>query len=158
MVRTHRLLERYLHDAEGLPIADLHQAADRLEHHVDPAALEDMDRALGRPTVDPHGHPIPRETTTLSAIAGCPLTACQPGHSGRVAMVGDDREDLLAAMVRAGIVPRAEVTLLEHGDDHVVGVVAGRRVRLPVELAERVFVVDVQPASAQSVSAEQIQP
>jgi hypothetical protein len=31
-------------------------------------------------------------------------------------------------------------------------------VRLPVELAERVFVVDVQPASAQSVSAEQIQP
>ena len=156
MVRTHRLLERYLHDAEGLPIADLHQAADRLEHHVDPAALEDMDRVLGRPTVDPHGHPIPREAATLATIAGCPLTACPPRHTGRVAMVGDDREDLLAAMVRAGIVPQAEITLLERADDHVIGVVAGRRMRLPDELAERVFVVEVHPAVPPAVPVEEI--
>jgi len=38
----------------------------------------------------------------------------------------------------------------------VIGVVAGRRMRLPDELAERVFVVEVHPAVPPAVPVEEI--
>ena len=87
MVRTHRLLERYAHDADGIPLAQLHDFAERLEHEIDPVGLRDIDRLLGEPTFDPHGHPIPSVSGQLQRIAGRPLSDRPAGAVGRVAMV-----------------------------------------------------------------------
>lgn len=158
MVRTHRLLERYLHDAEGVALPDLHDAAEHLEHHVEPAALDDMDRALGRPAHDPHGHPIPAGWGDLSSIAGHPLAACDPGSSGKVAMVGDDRPDLLAAMVRAGILPEESVTFVERTGAHALVDVGGRRVTLPLDVAQRIYVVSAAPSRPVGAAVTAAQP
>ncbi|MBA2529650.1 MAG: metal ABC transporter permease [Euzebyales bacterium] len=147
MVRTHRLLERYVHEAEGVPLHELHDLAEELEHDVDETALSDIDRILGSPGTDPHGHPIPSPSGELAAIAGRPLAECPVGEQGVVTMVGDDRADLLAAMVEAGILPQRTVTVLGHGDDGLRARVGEREVVLPAEVAQRVYVVDGQRLS-----------
>ena len=59
MLRHHRLLERYLVDTLGLPLDQVHAEADRLEHALSEELEARIDEALGFPTHDPHGDPIP---------------------------------------------------------------------------------------------------
>jgi DtxR family Mn-dependent transcriptional regulator len=59
VIRHHRLLELYLAETLGLDVADVHDEADRLEHVISEELEARIDRALGFPTHDPHGDPIP---------------------------------------------------------------------------------------------------
>jgi DtxR family transcriptional regulator, Mn-dependent transcriptional regulator len=59
VIRHHRLLELYLAETLGLDVADVHDEADRLEHALSEELEGRIDRALGFPTHDPHGDPIP---------------------------------------------------------------------------------------------------
>jgi DtxR family Mn-dependent transcriptional regulator len=59
VVRHHRLLELYLMEALGLSWDQVHEEAERLEHHLSDELEARIDRALGFPTHDPHGDPIP---------------------------------------------------------------------------------------------------
>ena len=59
MIRHHRLLELYLAETLGVHVDDVHDEADRLEHVISEELEERIDRALGYPTHDPHGDPIP---------------------------------------------------------------------------------------------------
>jgi len=62
VVRNHRIWELYL--SRRLDLADdhLHRDAEEMEHALDSSVLEEIDEALGRPSHDPHGRPIPRGT------------------------------------------------------------------------------------------------
>src|SRR5881296_4412214 len=59
VIRHHRLLELYLAETLGVAVDDVHEEADRLEHVISEELEERIDRALGYPTHDPHGDPIP---------------------------------------------------------------------------------------------------
>ena len=59
VIRHHRLLELYLAETLGVGVADVHDEADRLEHAISEELETRIDRALGFPTHDPHGDPIP---------------------------------------------------------------------------------------------------
>ena len=59
VIRHHRLIELYLAETLGLHVDDVHDEADRLEHVISEELEERIDRALGFPTHDPHGDPIP---------------------------------------------------------------------------------------------------
>jgi DtxR family Mn-dependent transcriptional regulator len=59
VIRHHRLLELYLAQTLGLDVDDVHDEADRLEHVISEELEARIDRALGFPTHDPHGDPIP---------------------------------------------------------------------------------------------------
>jgi DtxR family Mn-dependent transcriptional regulator len=59
VIRHHRLLELYLAETLGLHLDDVHDEADRLEHVISEELEARIDRALGFPTHDPHGDPIP---------------------------------------------------------------------------------------------------
>src|SRR5690242_7395406 len=59
VIRQHRLLELYLAETLGVHIDDVHDEADRLEHVLSEELEARIDRALGFPTHDPHGDPIP---------------------------------------------------------------------------------------------------
>ncbi|MBA2614569.1 MAG: metal-dependent transcriptional regulator [Gemmatimonadetes bacterium] len=59
VIRHHRLLEQYLAETLGLPIDAVHAEADRLEHVLSEELEARIDKALGFPTHDPHGDPIP---------------------------------------------------------------------------------------------------
>jgi len=59
IIRHHRLLELYLAETLGLHVDDVHDEAERLEHAISEELEAKIDRALGYPTHDPHGDPIP---------------------------------------------------------------------------------------------------
>jgi DtxR family Mn-dependent transcriptional regulator len=59
VIRHHRLIELYLAETLGLDVDAVHAEADRLEHVISEELEERIDRALGYPTHDPHGDPIP---------------------------------------------------------------------------------------------------
>jgi DtxR family Mn-dependent transcriptional regulator len=59
VIRHHRLLELYLAETLGVHVDDVHEEADRLEHAISEELEARIDRALGFPTHDPHGDPIP---------------------------------------------------------------------------------------------------
>jgi DtxR family Mn-dependent transcriptional regulator len=59
VIRHHRLLELYLAETLGLDVEAVHDEADRLEHVLSEELEARIDKALGFPTHDPHGDPIP---------------------------------------------------------------------------------------------------
>ena len=69
MIRHHRLLELYLAETLGLAVDAVHDEADRLEHALSEELEARIDRALGFPTHDPHGDPIPNASARVAAPA-----------------------------------------------------------------------------------------
>jgi DtxR family Mn-dependent transcriptional regulator len=70
VIRHHRLLELYLAETLGVDVADVHDEADRLEHVISEELESRIDRALGFPTHDPHGDPIPDANLEWPATSG----------------------------------------------------------------------------------------
>lgn len=112
VVRRHRLLETYLAEAVGMSWDEVHDEAERLEHHLSDRLEARLDSLLGFPATDPHGDPIPREG---SDVAPDPTLLQTPaGAEGRVSRVSDRDPAQLRYLRTLGIVPGARVTVLEH--------------------------------------------
>lgn len=116
IVRHHRLLEAYLTHVVGMAWEDVHDEAEVLEHHISERFEALMAERLGNPTVDPHGHPIPQLDGTVPASADTvALWGATLGHV-RIALVSDQDADVLRFLGGAGIVPGAEIEILEQSD------------------------------------------
>jgi DtxR family Mn-dependent transcriptional regulator len=109
MVRRHRLLETFLHRSLDVPLECVHAEAERIEHVISDDLASRIAAFLGRPSSDPHGHPIPYDD---AAAAGSPLpTLASVSVGARVRVVSlDDRDDeAVAALAAAGVLPGATV-------------------------------------------------
>ena len=106
VVRAHRLWERYLTDEARMPLEKIHSESERREHSLTETQLNDLDAALGHPTRDPHGDPIPTREGTLLKAEGMPLTAWQAEGPVRIVHLEDEPaiafEQILAAGLRLG--------------------------------------------------------
>jgi len=60
LVRAHRLWETFLVEELGLAPDQIHEDAERVEHHLSDEEINEVDDSLGFPEKDPHGSPIPR--------------------------------------------------------------------------------------------------
>ncbi len=112
-IRHHRLLELYLSESLGMPWHEVHAEAERLEHHLSEELEARMDSALGYPTHDPHGDPIPAPDLTIQAVPGVNLTALGHGQQGVVTQVSDRNRDQLEYLGTIGLFPGATVRLVE---------------------------------------------
>jgi DtxR family Mn-dependent transcriptional regulator len=115
MLRHHRLLETFLSERLGVPWHEVHAEADRLEHALSESLEDRLDAALGHPTVDPHGAPIPTKDGVLNVAATILLWAARPGDCVRVAEVEDEDAALLTHLATLGLVPGARVEVLAKG-------------------------------------------
>ena len=84
ILRSHRLLERYLADRTGLDPADWHTEADRLEHTLSEDEAEGLASSLGHPVYDPHGDPIPTAAGEIPPMEGQPLATLEEGEIARI--------------------------------------------------------------------------
>ena len=78
VLRRHRLVELFLVQMMGMSWTEVHDEAENLEHAVSDRLIERIDELLGRPSVDPHGDPIPDSMGTMSRyhyhnLLTCPL-------------------------------------------------------------------------------------
>src|SRR3954464_14382226 len=89
VLRHHRLLELFLSDSLGVPLDEVHAEADRLEHVLSEELEARIDAALGYPTHDPHGHPIPDTELRIAATGSRSVADLDPGDTAVVARVPD---------------------------------------------------------------------
>ena len=113
IVRRHRILEAFLVRVLKLDWAEVHADAEVLEHHISDRVLAAIDRVMGHPREDPHGHPIPDRAGRLRPRALSPLTALPPGARATVREIHDRDPDgrHLAHWKRAGLVPGARIVM-----------------------------------------------
>lgn len=112
VLRHHRLLETYLSERLGVPWERVHAEADRLEHALSEDLEARLDAALGYPTTDPHGAPIPTKEGIISAPATQRLWHVAPGSRVTVAEVADEDAALLTYLSDLGLIPGASVEVL----------------------------------------------
>ena len=104
-LRHHRLVETYLHAALGVPWDRLHDEAEAWEHVLSEDLEARIDAALGFPTVDPHGAPIPSPDLVLAERDALPLARLDAGQAATVAEVSDHDADLLRHVAAVGLYP-----------------------------------------------------
>ncbi|GIW09883.1 MAG: hypothetical protein KatS3mg061_0940 [Dehalococcoidia bacterium] len=114
MIRHHRLLELYLAEVLGYGWDEVHAEADRLEHVISEEFEERIDALLGRPTVDPHGDPIPSKDLELVEPALIPLAALEPGRPAIIQRVSDRDPAMLRYLATLGMFPSVPVLVREH--------------------------------------------
>jgi DtxR family transcriptional regulator, Mn-dependent transcriptional regulator len=146
MLRRHRLLETYLSETLGYGWAEIHDEAERLEHVISERFEERIAEALGHPTRDPHGDPIPDAQLRLPEDgSGCRLAERAAVGAATVLRVGSQDPDSLAVLARLGLVPGARLEVLEHSPAGVRIGVGRSRFLVPSELAAQVWVEGGEP-------------
>jgi len=144
-IRHHRLVETYLHQALGVPWDRLHAEAEAWEHVLSEDLEARMDAALGHPTHDPHGDPIPTPDLELDEADHVPLARLDAGRESTVARVSDHDPALLREIGAAGLYPGTRFRLSSVTDDGDATVTllsgdrAGATVALGADAAAFVF-------------------
>src|SRR5215211_845729 len=95
MVRRHRLIEAYLVAFLGYSWDTVHEEAERLEHAVSDTMAERMAAALGHPSVDPHGDPIPDADGSIHELACTPLSDIPVGETVEIRRVAESAPERL---------------------------------------------------------------
>jgi DtxR family transcriptional regulator, Mn-dependent transcriptional regulator len=105
VLRHHRLLELYLAESLGVPWDRVHDEAEVLEHHISEELEDLIANALGNPTRDPHGAPIPTRDLELVEDAARTLDSLEPGQCGRFTRISDEDPAMLRYLAERGIAP-----------------------------------------------------
>jgi DtxR family Mn-dependent transcriptional regulator len=113
LLRHHRLLELYLARTLDLGIDAVHAEADRLEHALSERLEDRIDKALGSPTQDPHGDPIPDAKLRIVQSKSKRLTELQPGDEATVLRVPDGDGELLRYLVTLALIPGERLHLVQ---------------------------------------------
>jgi DtxR family Mn-dependent transcriptional regulator len=114
IVRHHRLLELFLHQMLGYEWDEVHAEADRLEHVISEEFEERIAEALGNPTHDPHGDPIPTRDLDIPETSSMKLSDLRPGRSAVVQRVVSSDPELLRYLSSLGIKPGLEICILDY--------------------------------------------
>jgi len=141
-IRRHRVIEAYLTQALEYPWDLVHDEAERLEHAASDQLIDRMAAAIGEPTTDPHGAPIPTREGTLHERALTSLGDVAVGRRVRVERVGDRDPDQLRYLAELGIVPGARVAIASRAPfDGPITLRVGRTSRsIGTSLARQIFV------------------
>ena len=150
VMRKHRLAELLLVNVIGLPYEDAHEEACRWEHVMSDEVEKRVYELLQRPTRSPYGNLIPGLDTlgpppqAEDTAVGTERNLAFPGLTGSVVVqricesVQTDA-DVLRQLHAAGIDPGATVMVAQERDGVVIDR-SGETIRLPREVASRVFV------------------
>jgi DtxR family Mn-dependent transcriptional regulator len=113
MVRRHRLIEAYLVEFLGYSWDTVHEEAERLEHAVSDTMIERMAGALGNPSVDPHGDPIPAADGSIHEPAWVALADVPVGETVEISRVHESQPERLRYIASLGLKPGVQVTVID---------------------------------------------
>ncbi len=113
IIRHHRLLELYLKEVMGYSWDEVHDEAEKLEHHISERFEDKIAELLNHPTHDPHGDPIPSKEGIMPEIATEPLTDADVGEQLMLGRVTNQEPELLRYLETKGLIPGIELEVIE---------------------------------------------
>jgi DtxR family Mn-dependent transcriptional regulator len=152
VMRKHRLAELLLVNVIGMPYEEAHEEACRWEHVMSDSVEKKVYELLNRPTRSPYGNLIPGLESLVTSpglpaaetVADSERNLAFPGLSGpvvvrRICESVQTDGDVLRQLHAAGVDPGATVTVAQERDGVTIDR-SGDKIRLPREVASRVFV------------------
>ena len=141
-IRRHRVIEAYLVRALGYRWDEVDAEAERLEHAASDGFVDRMAEAIGEPTTDPHGAPIPSREGAVDEARYRTLADLAVGATADVMRVSDDDPSLLRYLDDLAIRPGGTVRLVDRAPfGGPITLVIGRATRaVGPALAARVLV------------------
>jgi DtxR family Mn-dependent transcriptional regulator len=142
IIRRHRVIESYLVRALGYRWDEVDEEAERLEHAASDGFVDRMAAAIGEPTNDPHGAPIPSREGAVNEARYRTLADVAAGAAAEVMQVSDDDPELLRYLEDLAIKPGSTVRVAERAPfGGPITLEVGELVRVVgPALAERVLV------------------
>lgn len=113
VIRHHRLLELYLKEMMGYSWDQVHDEAEKLEHHISEQFEDRIAELLDHPTHDPHGDPIPSKDGVMPETANMKLTDVSENKPYLIGRVRDQDPDLLRYLEKIGLIPGVRIKLVE---------------------------------------------
>lgn len=144
VIRHHRLVETYLAQVLGLEWDKVHDEAERLEHVLSEEVEARMAAALGHPTRDPHGAPIPTLSGEIVADNWLCLADAAKGTRAVVRRVSDEDAARLHHLRELGLAPGSEIEVVRAAPAEGV---------LRLRVAGRLKTIGLAPASGVWVEA-----
>jgi DtxR family Mn-dependent transcriptional regulator len=118
----------------------VHEEAERLEHVISELFESRIAEAMGHPTRDPHGDPIPTEDLRMPPEAApVSLAELPAGESGTLARVGVQDRENLDLLARLGLAPGSSIEVIAAEGTALRVRVGGESFLLPGFLAERLW-------------------
>jgi len=144
-IRHHRLLELYLLQNLGYSWEQVHQEAERLEHHISEDFEDRIDALMGYPQFDPHGDPIPTRDGRIPEEVRTTLESQTVGACVVIRRVTDENRDLLCYLAERGLRPGVVLTLdsREPFGGSLIVDIGEQEVRVSPEAAKHIFVEEV---------------
>jgi DtxR family Mn-dependent transcriptional regulator len=145
VLRRHRLVELFLVRVMGMSWAEVHDEAEQLEHAVSDRLIERIDAMLGRPSVDPHGDPIPDAEGLIQTQAQdiFTLLTCAIGVPLVVSRVLDQDAGFLTFVEQSDLKPGQPITVVSRdaaADRVIVRSLGGRETALGNRAASKLQV------------------
>jgi DtxR family Mn-dependent transcriptional regulator len=121
---------------------EIHAEAERLEHATSEFLEEKLDRALGSPSIDPHGDPIPSVDGILCDSSTATLAATETGDVVVVSRVTDSDPEILKYASALGIQLRRKLRVTQTiRFDGSLRVQVGKNEKfISAKLAQNIFV------------------
>ena len=141
-IRRHRIIETYLTRVLGYPWDRVHDEAERLEHAASDELVECLSAAMGHPTSDPHGAPIPTRDGRVDERLHHSLAELKVGQRARMVSVSDRNPEMLRYLAGIALQPGAEVTVVDRApfDGPITLQLGGKKSVVGAPLAAQVLV------------------
>ena len=142
VLRHHRLLELYLSEALGYDWDEVHDEAEKLEHHISEEFENRISALLGDPKYDPHGDPIPTRDGKLPPVSRDRLSDVGVGESVAVRRVSDADRGTLRLLKEHGIRLGSLLHVMLHDAERSVMTLKykGKLLNLPTSICRHIYV------------------
>lgn len=120
IIRAHRLWEKYLSEKTGFHKKEWHERAEKKEHELSAAEINNLSSLLGNPKFDPHGDPIPTSKGKMMRKRGVQLSSLKVDTIGKIIHIEDEPDIIYKQILAENIHLYSTIRIIESNQTRVV--------------------------------------
>ena len=113
IIRRHRLWEVFLYDKLNFRWDKIHDIAEELEHVSSEELIDNLDKFLKYPQIDPHGDPIPNKLGEMNFIDKISISDLNVNENGIVSRIINEDEEFFNLLKKLKIEIGTEVKIID---------------------------------------------